>query len=294
MAQKNNPDQLKNRFQGIEMSLDDSELKYKLSADSIQQISKVKNQDFPILFIYTGLALRASRIIFSSFGKMGKGIWVYVLGPVVREIYKTLTFSFKKMREIKNEKEIAFEGYLDKVENELTSAKETAKKIEFKRSVGLESYEKELNFIFKDVKNSAQLICEKNEFEKVNLSLEFDLSLYETMALKLSNTKMISNVTSLTINSVVEEKLVVNTIEFDLKVAGEKWAKIFSTYIASEVLNKIEGYNGKVENTHQFNPIKKSEKFILVFTHQRLDQFVDQTREESQKKKTYNHPQLDL
>ena len=294
MAQKNNPDQLKNRFQGIEMSLDDSELKYKLSADSIQQISKVKNQDFPILFIYTGFALRASRIIFSSFGKMGKGIWVYVLGPVVREIYKTLTFSFKKMREIKNEKEIAFEGYLDKVENELTSAKETAKKIEFKRSVGLESYEKELNFIFKDVKNSAQLICEKNEFEKVNLSLEFDLSLYETMALKLSNTKMISNVTSLTINSVVEEKLVVNTIEFDLKVAGEKWAKFFSTHIASEVLNKIEGYNGKVENTHQFNPIKKSEKFILVFTHQRLDQFVDQTREESQKKKTYTHPQLDL
>lgn len=297
MAQKSNQEQLRNKFLGVEMSLDDSELKYKLSTDKIQQIKKVKDKDFPILFVYGGFLFRTSKIIFSFLAKGLKLIWTEVLAPFVKEIQKTLVYSFRKLSDIKEHGEISLEGYLSKVENDLIIEKENTKIIDQKRDQELDNYEKELTQIFEGINSNVKLTCEKKEFEKVNLSLEFDISLYELMSLKLSNSRMITNVSHLKINSLVDEKSITNTIEFDLKISGEKWSKLFSKHIASEVLSKIENYRGKVKNTHLINSIQKSEKFVLVFTHQRLDLFMDNAMEERVPRKVEklrNNVQLDV
>lgn len=142
------------------------------------------------------------------------------------------------------------------------------------------SYENEVAQTFEGMEKDVKLICAEKEFEKAFSSLEYDIFLYELINLKLADGKMIGNVDYVKIASVIEEKKIVNTIEFYLKTSGERWSQLFSRKIASAVFSKIEFYNGNVKNYYHIDLNKKQEKLTFIFTHQRLDLFMDGVVEE--------------
>jgi hypothetical protein len=271
MAAKNNQEHLRNKFLGVEMSLADSEIKFTLASEKIKQITKVKNKDIPLIFVYSRLLIRISKVILSAAVKAVGVVWINVIGPVVKEINKTLVYSLGKINNAKEESEISLDNYLTKYENELLTQKNEKKEVVHKINIEQETYEKNVNQVFEGTDCNFKLICDNSKFEKIKTSLEFDITIYEQISLKLTSSKLITNVTSLSIKSEVNEKTITNTVEFDLKVSGEKWSKLFAKHIASEVLSKMEGSKGKMKITHFVDPRHRTEKLVLVFTHQHLE-----------------------
>jgi hypothetical protein len=271
MAPKNNQEHLRNKFLGVEMSLEDSEMKFTLASENIEQITKVKSKDVPLLFVYSGLLIRISKVILSTVVKAAGVVWANVIGPLVKELNKTLVYSLGKINNAKEEGEISLDNYLTKYENELVTKENEKKKVLHKINIEQETYAKNVNQVFEGTDCTFELICDNEKFEKIKNSLEFDITIYEQISLKLSSSKLITNVTSLSINSKVFEKTITNTVEFDLKVSGEKWSKLFAKHIASEVLSKMEGSRGKLKITHFVDPRHRTEKLVLVFTHQHLE-----------------------
>jgi hypothetical protein len=288
MVSKSNQEQLRNKFLDVEMSLEDSEIKYKISKDNIEKIKTVKKTEVPVLYLYSNFFLRASKITLNFLASGIRFVWVEILYPMLKELQKTFIYSLRKFSNLKEQGEVSVETYLSKAESELIAAREVIKMNSQRLNSISGNYIQKLKYLFEGVKNNVEFICNKNELEKVNASLEFDISLYEGIVLKLSSSKMITNVSRVEINSIIDEKNVTNKIILDLKVSGEKWSMLFSKHITSDVFSKIEGYKGKVNSQHIFDPVLKRDKFIFIFIHQRLDFFMDSAKEEKISKKFIN------
>lgn len=306
MVKKRSKEQLRNKFLGIEMSLNEIESRPDISLEAPLEVVaapgdkvqpeqvQAKRNDIPVLFIWVTFLFRVTRIIFSLLGRAFKFTGEKIFGSLLQEVQKTFTYSMSKVSDLKVRGEAYLDEYLSKVEESLDS--DTDKVVVESIAIKVESisnnYEKELSDIFHGLNNCVSFSCEKNEYEKVNSSLEFDISLYELMALKLFKTKLSLNVNGIVINSVISQKVVSNSIEFNLKNSGEIWAQLFSKHISPDILSKIDCYQGKVKNQHVMNATLKDEKFIFVFTHQRLDLFMDKAIEERVSRKNQRSERL--
>jgi hypothetical protein len=278
MTKISNKAQLKNRFHNAEMSLDGiTEIE---TTPEIKKTPPKKPNDRPALYMYLGFIFRALKISFSFLSRGVQLIWKEVLAPVLKESIKTIIYTIGKTKEIKNKSEVLLDKKLSKVENKIQIEKEQLKIISKTINESMANYENELAQLFIGKTRKVELQCEENVFIKANSSLEFDVSLYELMSNKLSENKMITNVAGIKIHSLLDGKIVRNSIEFDLNSSGERWSRLFSMHISSEILRRIESYKGNVENLHYITNEKSQEKFEFVFTHQRLDLYMDKAREE--------------
>ena len=296
MASKSNHAQLKNKFRGVEMSLEDNRIQYNLSTENIQKMKTVSAQDKPKLIRFADFIIRVYKILFFSLVKVLRSLILVVFDPIVKEGLKTIKYAFKKLHEMKDKGEISMEGYLSKVEYNLLFEKETKTQSENEKMTTIKNYETELAQLF--VEAIVSIKC-KNivSLEKTGQTLEFDLLLYELISQKLTNSKMINNVSTVNISSSFDEVKTINKVVFKLKISGEKWAKLFSFHVASVVFDKIEDLNGRVDIQHQVDPLEKSESLTFIFTHKTIDSSVKlnlSQDEDSFKKKICKERDLDV
>ncbi len=284
---------LKNKFQNIEIKLDDAQLGFEIPPAIIMEMksSPKKKQDVPVLYLYGNLLSRGLRILAEMTAGGLKILFSSILVPFAKEAKKTVMYTSVKINQARAESEIKLTDYISKVEADLEGKKEEVQKMNEQLNNEVENYKNELAAVFSSIENEVTVNCDKNEFQKTKPSLEYDISLFEMMARKLSESKMITNVSKVIFKVNINEKNVSNTIELDLKISGEKWSKLFSKHISSEVLKGIENYKGTVKNSHvqTFFPLR--DKFVFQFSHQRLDLFVDVAKSDKNPVKV-KHPQI--
>ena len=112
MVSKSNQEQLRNKFLDVEMSLEDSEIKYKISKDNIEKIKTVKKTEVPLLYLYSNFFLRASKITLNFLANGLRFVWVEILYPMLRELQKTFIYSLRKFSNLKEQGEVSVERSL--------------------------------------------------------------------------------------------------------------------------------------------------------------------------------------
>jgi hypothetical protein len=207
-------------------------------------------------------------------------IWHEIISPIGKKVYKIFIYSFKKYREVKTQSEIIVDSQLVKAEASIQRKALQIKQHEDKIKDDILMFKKEIGQYFSIQNTKVEFSCGKSDFSKVSASFEFDLTLYEFIASKLSESKMITNVSSVSVICHADDKKIINTIDFEINQQCEKWSGIFSKFISSEIQKRIVNYQGVVENSLTVNIIKKVEVFRVAFAHERLDCYVQNAQEE--------------
>lgn len=270
-----NKDLLKSKFQGIEMSLEDTDLNYKILPEKIEQIKTVKQNSTSLLFIYSSYISRWAKVVSIMIGSAASFIMRHLIIRLFEESKKIVFVSVRKIGKMRSAGENKAEDFLKKIEAELEIKNEEKKLLMKRLDEDYQLIQKDFSESFNIKSVKVLLHCNKSDLEKGRAGLEFDLSIFEKLSQKLTKTKMNSNVSHLNIDIRVEKKYVRYKLEFKLCVLGEKWSRMFAQHFSSKVLADIKNYNGVVKSTFVQHVSPVSEAFILTFSHQRLDLFLD-------------------
>lgn len=278
MINKSNKINLKNKFKNIQSIIGDIETTEDVLNDLPSQASiKGKRNKF---LTYIDYFIRSSRIVLNITSKVVRFIVKDFLTPIYSEFKNIISIIFTKINDFQEKSEIKVDEKLIKIESEIHLAKLNSISLLEKINLGVSQFENEIAALFVETNGAVTLDCSTTVFSQVQAGLEFDLSLFELVTSKIIENKMIKNIKNYNIVTSVDDKRINCRLEFDLKASSERWAKLFSMHVSSEILRRIENYQGNIENVHLINNSQYSEKFIVIFSHQRLDIFTEVAREE--------------
>lgn len=278
MSSFKNKDLLKNKFQGIEMSLEDVEFNYKIHPEKIEKIKTVEQRKMSFSIFYINLFFRGFKVVSKVIIEAINTVVKKKIMSLSLKLMKSIFFIASKANQYKIEKEVLIDEFLTRAEAELEVKKETSELMS-------QHLDEKCNLIKKDFVSSFNVKsvdvlfhCDSSELEKARSGLEFDLSIFEKISQKLTKTNMITNISHLNIDLYLEKKYIKFKIEFKLKFLGEKWAKMFSKHISSKIFLDVKNYKGAVKNSLIQKISPRREVFILTFSHQRLDIFLDKEK----------------
>ena len=270
MTQGYDKEYLKNKFQNIEILIDENVSK---DPSGVKKLVNLKNNSPSSFELYLKYILRIARIFLNTVKKNAFIIKSFISKVIIKIDRKIKNKYVPKLAESKKQKEILIENSLVKVEKKLNEVIEKQNLLEHQRSTGLSFYQQKLSLIFGGINMHINLDCYENELENYIPSLDFDLLVCELVFYKLLNGKMLENIAKLDILYQTEVDSINCTLEFELKIAGELWAKFFSKYIASSALSHILNYQGSVKVFHVIDIVAQREKLVFSFHHQRAALF---------------------
>jgi hypothetical protein len=259
-------DSLRSKFSEVEVAVE-SDIKFKLNESVVQN----KNDQSTTSSLYLKSIFITSKICVMWFLGFIKFVFFNLLIPGIKSISKKIHQTYVAFREKNAEKEIILENYLRNVEAKIELSENNLKKNKLEKNNILKEYEKVLCEKFEEGICNVKLDAEQNEIINSTTTLKFALEIFDFINQKLNESKLITNVDFIKINSTIDKKIVSHTIEFELKISGPQWATIFSKFIAKSVHQKLDWVEGKSEGIHTQNITLIRDTYKFTFTHHKIE-----------------------
>jgi hypothetical protein len=266
-------DTLKNKFQEAEIAIN-SEMKYKINETILKSKTSEKKENNKFTYFGIHILIRAIKISFKTLRSFLTFLFSDLVRPLVKIALQLMANTYFRINEKKQKKEIAIENYFKKMESriEVREAKAKIEEMEEIEVIGMsEEYERTIRKNFEDGLCTVAVIAEKNEYKKASKSLAYEVTLFDLLATKLNNSRLITNIEYMSVTTTVEKLTVTHVIEFELKISGQSWATVFSKFISSEIHNEIEWLDGKTDGQYLQNLTQIKDSFVFVVSHQRLE-----------------------
>lgn len=270
MSVPDKKDSLKNKFNSAEIAVD-PDMKFRMSEDSLKALAKERVEKQKSPFFWLNVVGRSLKILFKITKDFSSFVFSDLIKPSSKASMKWLASTYQSLKKGKEKKEIQIGEYLQEVESKINFKEAKIKIKELETTNVFQAYENKIKRSFDEGLCNVTVNADKNDFAKSSKSLAFDADIFEFVATKLRESQLVSNIDYMTVTSTVEKLEMVHMLEFELKVAGQSWASIFSKFISSEIYKKIEWAGGKIDGHHMNNVTLIRDTFVLIFSHQRLE-----------------------
>jgi hypothetical protein len=274
MNNSDKKDTLKNKFQVAEIAAD-PDMKYKINEAMYQAMVKEREGKRKFSYFWFNSLARSMKILFKVCLSFTHYVWNDLTRPFFSFMSKKITSHsisfYSLLREKKEKKEILIEDFLLGVESKINSNEAKLKLDDFQNVNVFQEYENSIRKKFDDGLCNAAVNAEENEYKGAMKSLDFDKEIFDYLATRLKDSRLMANVEYMTVITTVEKLEVKHVIEFELKISGHSWSTVFSKFISSQVHQKIEWVKGKTGGHHSHNMTLMKDTFTFIFSHQRLE-----------------------
>lgn len=268
MNQISSKDRLKDKFSKLEIAIDDEELGFKITKESLKDIRPVSETEKRKKTNVPKLVFRVVKLACSSFYDFSLFIYQNILSVAASYLFTKSKLVLKKVHERGENAEIFVDRKITSLEIIKQSLKE-AKELKISNiKATIENYYSVTQSLFCNLIEENDYKVPEESYEEVERITKFQMKIMELISRKLVVSNMIANIRSINIKAQLNDQEVITLFRFEMDKKGHVWSKMFGKSIVPEINALIEVQEGKLFLKQIYNYSTKKDVFLLKVNYQ--------------------------